>query len=335
MRSLGVDHLCREVGYHMKSILVRFTKREYAEQFASGRLSLSSLSTFWQLPTTEVLKNGATEEQLDCSEGVGYELPAKKFEELLSGESSALKGHIIHDIRFRFEAYGYCNLLCFYRIDIRDRALTSIINASLINESVPNRVLAPSPIPRIIHAPSKEMFTFGDTAILIRDEEAFVKKVLPALKRQGRACIIGDVRYYQKSIRPNISSNVNSITLLSTEHPSALLNALDYIGERKNAHSYGSMDKLIRYSNQREWRICWLPEQLNFERKEVEVGDLHDIVELIPSQKLYSRLLELYPGYCIGETTETRLVRYGTKYSEFKQLVETLDGKGRLMLDIG
>ena len=50
---------------------------------------------------------------------------------------------------------------------------------------------------------------------------------------------------------------------------------------------YGCLDKYIQYKDQKEWRVCWLPEERNFDAGILHVGKLDDIIELIPREKIY------------------------------------------------
>ena len=110
----------------VKSILIRYTNSKYKDDYLRGDLYLSSLSSFWKLPmgmsAAEYQDALAKREILqdDFSEGIGKQIPSNKVPLFISSD---FKGHIVHDVRYRIEAYGYCNLLCFYRVDYEDRPL--------------------------------------------------------------------------------------------------------------------------------------------------------------------------------------------------------------------
>jgi hypothetical protein len=107
-------------------------------------------------------------------------------------------------------------------------------------------------------------------------------------------------------------------------------------GSRDDAILYGSLDKYDIYAKQKEWRICWLPETNNYAPKILRVGDLRDIIEIVPVSELEKKLLSIFPGYFLGYVDKTRKRCMGTmSYRDFKRRVESIDGKCRLILDIG
>ena len=142
----------------MNSILIRFTDSKYADSYRSGNLSFSSLYSFWDLrrnkipyekapfASKEELLKAANDKQQDFSEGISLEIPSS-----ILAESKDFYPHICNDtIRARIDAYGYCKLLCFYRVDITGSVIQNL--------------------------PS-EMFNFGNTVIVVKDEKEFVEQL--------------------------------------------------------------------------------------------------------------------------------------------------------------
>lgn len=315
----------------MRSILIRYTDSKYADSHITGNLCLSSLSKFWNL---EEVNSTATMQQ-DFSEGVATQVPR---DVLNKDFMESFAGHIIHDARFRIEAYGYCNLLCFYRIDAIDTTEAVTIDTSY-NSMVQINPVLNNRMNHVIQIPDSNMESFGDTVVIVKDEEKFVKRVLAAVKKAGGECITGDIRYHPLKDRLNSSTmNNHHITMISGKGASSdgLFDFEMFCSGRNDVIRYGSLDKYNIYARQKEWRVCWLPDEKNNEPKTLHVGDMSDIVEIIPAKKLMSRLQRFFPGYLFGHVNETRTRCIGTlRYNEFKRKVESIDGKCRVIFDIG
>lgn len=360
----------------MKSVLIRYTSRKYAVPYLDGNISLSSLSIYWDIykgklnyedfvdgkvtpaELQEAVKYQKMNQQ-DFSEGIAYEFPGRA----VSKVSSNLVDHIVSSIRCRIEAYGYCKLGCFFRVDYDDistpffadtQNLAYIAkqggmnitfeeiskNQYLINEIrrnyIPfNSLLSPSK-GHVVQLPDKKMDAFGDTVILVKDEEKFVDRVIEAVKKEGGDCIIGDVKY-NDIIDIYRLRNKHYATVISYPkgESDGLFDIKSIISGLPSAIRYGCLDKYKNFSSQNEWRICWLQEKHDFDRKELHLGDLRDIIEIIPTEQIRKRLLSLYPGYIPGFIETNRVNRYGTlSYKDFKRKVKNIDGKCRLIFDI-
>ncbi len=287
---------------------------------------------------------------------------------MLDKISPEMNKYAIHDARFRIEAYGYCNLLCFFRVDAdeivgdvpldadniallaKERGIDGIssyqdiINLPMQEKaniakavSEPNSLLNPYR-GHIVQLPSETMDGFGDIVIVIKDEEQFIKRVLEAVRYQGGECITGDVRYYkiQDRINPQITmKNHPSLTLIS-DRESGLFDMKKILEDSKQIITYGSLDKYERFSDQKEWRICWLPKEHNHEGKILHIGEISDIVDIVDSKDIRRYLLKRYSGYLPGIVSERRRNFKGTVgYKKFKDTVEKIDGKCRIIFEIG
>ena len=357
----------------MRSTLIRYTSKKYADSILRGDLYLSSLSTFWdfrkgKISEEDIVSGKVSKEdiqraeeysrlnQQDFSEGVASQVPKTILNDLADPTFSQ---HIAHDVRFRIEAYGYCNLLCFFRVDADEvngnipldadniALLAKEMGIAGINSyqdfqklptcekmrvvksiSEPNLLLNPNHL-HIVQLPTKEMDGFGDLVMVIKNEMEFIQRVLDAVKSQGGECVIGDIRYHKILDRPVTNPHV---TLVSS-------NSFNLKGLAKNITGiirYGSLDKYDRYAAQKEWRICWLPKEHNNEPKILHIGDTSDIIDLVDSKNIRRYLLKRYSGHIPGVIFETRKETWGTvSYKNFKDIVEGIDGKCRLILDVG
>jgi hypothetical protein len=368
----------------MKSILIRYTSSKYADSYLSGKLYMSSLSRFWDIKIGRVNYNDliagkvsnleymkAMQAQLmkqqDFQEGVSAQIP---IHHLKPGLRNAYGDHIVNDVRCRVEAYGYCNLLCFFRVDCIDtkkkkyadeenlsyiaRAQGIDLSAESINKMTPDQLysLLKRIIPangtlaqnknHIIQLPDRNMDSYGDMVIIIKDEEAFIDRVLNAVKKQGGECVAGDIRYHKMRDRKNPDSDPtkrHSVSILSyglsKDGSEGLFDMKNVVCDGANIIWYGCLDKYEPFRSQKEWRVCWLPKERNFDAAELDVGPLDDIIELVPTNRIRQRLLELNPGYIPGFVNTDRKNTRGTVlYDEFKKIVEGIDGKCRVIMEI-
>ena len=363
----------------MRSILIRYTDSKYADFYRNGDLYMSSLSTFWDFKKgrvryEDVISGKATQEDLekakifqemnqqDFQEGIATQVPREYVRKFLAADmADALK----FDVRFRLEAYSFCNLLCFFRVDcldtdeigqfdednisylakskgynisadqIRKKGMVEI--CQFCNELFPkNRLLSTDQI-HVIQLPSERMDSFGDMAVLNKDEDEFINRIISSVRRQGGEVITGDVRYHSIQDRSNPEGlQMSHHVSLMSYGDSGLYDMKALTKDCPDVIWYGCLDKYKKFEDQKEWRVCWLPEERNLEGKTLHVGNLEDIIELLPREKLRDRLMEMNPGYLPGIIKQPRMNTKGTiSYKEFKKMVEGIDGKCRIITEIG
>lgn len=246
----------------MHQLIKYFANEDYAKQFLSGKLYMNSISHFW---------NNGFESQMDIFEGVSETIDKTKFG-LLVYWQQILDG----DILFQLNAYAYCNLLCFYRVDMMPGA-------------APDPLGKPYALPGscTIHVPSENMKEFGTTVAIIHDERAFVDRVLQALE-PGWLCVAGDVRYHgvkgRRGGRPG-----NAVFKAQGDFDAARYARPGTVSSRRDC-----FNKQEQYDFQREWRICLFRNVKDTDSYVLNVGGLSDIVELVPSDRIQERLLHLH-----------------------------------------
>ena len=117
----------------------------------------------------------------------------------------------------------------------------------------------------------EKMITFGDTALLILNQEEFLRRVSKAAKDDGYKVFYGKVQYYN----PDIDGGNFLLSLIQ--------------GMWKIAFW-----KRKRYSYQQEYRFLFVPEnRQDKSRKDhitLNLGDLSDITEIIPSKQALKSL---------------------------------------------
>lgn len=285
----------------MHQLIKFFSKRKYAEQFLKGELYMNTLAYFWE--------NGF-EEQRDLFEGV-----SETFDKKSLGFPIPWQQIINGDVMFRLDAYRYCNLYCFYRVDIDE---TGIRNPFGIPAMVPVKG---------IHLPGDEMTKFGDTVAIIKDEAEFLRRVMQSIEKDW-LCLAGDVRYSRIEGSPN-GLGGGSYWQSEKVYPAPRL-------QRGNGRT-STKDCFIKtsfYENQREWRICLFRNVKDDKAYTLKVGDLHDIVELVPVNQIQKRLIETYMP-CVPAEVAPQFSGFkgNISRSEFKEkMYQFDDAMGHLVL---
>jgi len=272
----------------MHQLIKYFSTRDYAEQFICGELYMNSLSYFWD--------NGF-EDQRDLFEGV-----SETFDKKSIGFPIHMQQIVDGDVMFRLDAYRYCNLYCFYRVDIDEQGITD-----------PTGYKCLMPI-KAIRLPGNEMSEFGNTVAIIKNETEFMNRVIKALEKDWM-CIAGDVRYHQ--IEGSKSGKGGKTYWKAKE-----LMPAPKFRRGKVTSTKDCFDKTLFYANQREWRICLFRNVKDDNAYRLKVGDLSDIVELVPVSQIQKRLLEMYKP-CLPADVEPQ-------FSGFKGNIRRKDFKEKM-----
>ena len=232
------------------------------------------------------------------------------------------------------------------------RAMPSIAAQRLIKSVIPVNCLLSRNKTHLVQLPSPSMDAFGDMVVVIKDESEFINRVLAAVKKIGGRCVMGDVRYHKLEDRVDPDTmNRHSVTVISSQsgkkrilkdkswitqdgvYSISLLEGLKAPGE---VYWRGCLDKYEIFSNQREWRICWLPDTKNYEAKILSVGSLEDIVDFVKTENIRTYLLEKYKGYLPGIVAGRKNTFSGTEsYEDFNKSLKNIDGLGDFIIDVG
>lgn len=136
--------------------LYRFMMKSHAESFMAGEIYMSSLGYFW---------NNGFESQQDIDEGT-VEMQHVANSPLPVWWRSLISG----SIRYRLEAYKYCNILCM----VKHHYNTQKKQTERFDE---------------------RMRDYGDYAVRIVDIDAFLRRVFEKAKAQNDFCMAGPVNY--------------------------------------------------------------------------------------------------------------------------------------------
>lgn len=277
--------------------LIRFTStKEYAEQFLSGKIYMNTMSFFWSM---------GFEDQKDYFEGLSNTIPKNKLDNL----PQDMRDVLCYDLGIRVDAYKYCNICSFYRLDVDD-------------------------ISKTIQLPSPEIDKFGDYAIIIFDEDKFFKRVYSkVVSNPGWLFICGDVNYHKRMDSTNPQNSVKHTLDLMMHEPIDI----DLIADKpESLKSRDCFDKINKYSYQNEWRICLYRDMQAEAPYTLEIGDISDIAYLIKTKELRQELIKIYEGYWPANVSEQRKAYQGNISRKlFRNTIVKIDGKVWVMATIG
>lgn len=275
---------------HSYVLLKFFSKKKYAEQFMAGSLYMNSLSYFWE--------NGF-EKQQDILEGVNATL---RKESILSGAKSQIfKG----DLMFRLDAYKYCNLLCFYRMDFS--------NQFQIDAGIKQR---------LISIPPSSMTQFGGYVVIIKQPQSLISRFSKQIPT-GAKFVTGDVTYKPiTGLKPGEKTQIVFQTEKQMKMP-----AVEVTSQKD------CFVKESKYADQREWRICLFRGEKETNAHIANVGDLSDIATLVPVKKLKSTILDMYGPFLRWYPEVRPLYQGNMRRREFKEYLHSFEeGLGDLIL---
>lgn len=115
----------------------------------------------------------------------------------------------------------------------------------------------------------EKMRAFGDTVVIIEDEDAFIEKIKNAAKQAGYQTVFKDVYYYKDGLE---QENMERIT-------NGLVNFSFF--KQENLFGYQQEFRFLIHRNDTE------EENL----KKLDIGDISTITEIVPVETLFDRLL--------------------------------------------
>ena len=245
----------------MHNLIKFFSKKEYLDEFISGKLYMNTLDYFW--------KNGF-EEQKDIFEGVVCTVPVKDFE-ALPMDFQAVQAC---DYRFRAEGYKYCNVLCFYK-----QSYTA--DGSVIHFEY-----------------NTKMEEFGQYVAFITNEDEFLRRVRVAAERAKYMYLCGDVRYHQQMLNGKPGHQGNQIHLSVRDRYFTIeeLQNRGFSIKRRDC-----FDKGIQYHGQNEWRVALYRGEKSTKAYKLDVGDLSDIVSWFPIEQFQKSIAENVNRYGMSD----------------------------------
>ena len=275
------------------------SSKERAHAFITGRIFMNTLSYYWE--------NGF-ENQKDFFEGVGGSINVDALKR--GGINSDFLNITCYDPLLRFDAYKYCNLCCFYRMDIDD--FEGIV------------------------LPPKKIHEFGDYALIIHNTEAFIQRISKSINTHNNwRYYCGDVHYHKVS-NSKIEKNKIKHTM---ELISTIPIEIDRLIQKDDLNSIRYKDcfiKTTRYSYQNEWRICLLRYPYDSSNYKLQVDDLSDIVECVKTDCLSNKLIADFNNGIPESIRKTRSNNYGNiSRKEMNDIITNIDRKVYICVSVG
>lgn len=289
----------------MQSTLIRFTDSKFADSYRTGDLYLSSISIFWDL-TKDTLPYAPELVKLPEAE-IRKRLKEKGAAEGRQDFSEGVMAQIPRDKIS--QVFG----------DMRDRVIHDVrfrLSAyKYCNILCFFRIDAEDGLTGLLDEENVS-YLAKDMGIMITPEE------LTSDAELGRE-LADRVSFKNAALSPHLTHTVQ-------------LPSVSMLDGMEDIYWRGCLDKYDRFAKQKEWRVCWLPSELNYEAKILHVGSLEDIIDIVPTKDIRRYLLKKYSGYVPGIITNNRRTIAGTEsYGAFKTRMRDIDGTGEFVVEIG
>lgn len=267
-----------------------FSNSQFQKEFMNGSLYLSSMSEFTKIPSERALKEAAdagdrtareqldklhNDDQRDVFEGTVADFNRRHVEWL----PKDMKDVTVCDLKARAAGYQYCNIQCFCRMNCRyDYDSAGRFRRSW-NEP--------------------DMSSFGDHAVIIMDQEEFVRRVVNAAKAAGCQVICGPVNYH-----PLMDGDKETVSgRLCTVQSEDAVPINDLLSDA-NVRCYDAFDKWDKFKKQNEWRIVINNNQHSDKFYRLEVGPLDDIARKVKVKNLATTMNRLLAGFKIKNSVD-------------------------------
>lgn len=296
----------------MNYILLKFISNEkFLHDFLNGSLYMNTLYYYWNQYAIDKaqerwdrdLKNNP---DLDPN---NYRVPIKGgpgpgvidlFEGTVGTERLAdsnipdmLKGHAQTDLVYRSVGMGYCNILCFYKMDYE------------VLEGEGADILRMRGIPVKYYL--GDMHEFGDYAVIIDDLDELIGRIHKAVRSCGFKYSCGPVRYRKLTRNDKDPLLGHNVTLKEEA-----LHDISNVKSRRDAFS-----KTEKYEYQREWRVVLYRGVKDKEPYRLEVGDLRDIVHWVKREDLDAEVKRIFMN---REFKQPSSLWYGDDRHEIRDL---------------
>lgn len=262
-------------------------KTKYLHDFLNGNLYMNTLSYFWNeyKPRDNEGKAGLATDPKTIPREIPNRLPQGQ-RDLLEGtigvipsENSklikVLGEHLLTDPICRAKGFGYCNTLCFYKLDY-----CSFLTAK--NQAITWRV-------------SPSVHTFGRYVIIVKNEQELIRRIARKVEKEKFKFVCGDVNY----------GKVRNSDLLREKHSIILKAEMEFdLGDLKDkiTSKRDCFDKEESYKDQNEWRVALYRGVKSVEAYTLKVGNLRDICDWVPISALNEYLERMFRSRIRGGT---------------------------------
>lgn len=258
-------------------ILLKFmSEKNYLKDFLDGHLYMNSLYYFWNQYILDLAKKnrGLEEKEVDIAElekaknrgpGPGQ---IDLFEGTVTTEQAQnasipdeFKNYAVADVVYRSIGMGYCNVLCFYKMDYK------VVGRNLIDFQL------------------GEMDEFGKYVVIIDDMSELERRIYLAARKQGFKCLCGPVRYRELKLNGGDIRTGHNIVLKEDD---------ELYDISKDDSKRDAFDKMSNYSYQKEWRVALCRGEKDIKAYNLSVGNLRDIVHWVKQEELKSEIKRMF-----------------------------------------
>lgn len=278
----------------MNYMLLKFISNEkFLDDFLNGSLYMNTLYYYWNQysidkakerwerdlknnhdldPDNYVapIKGGPGPGVMDLFEGtVGTERLAD------SNVPDMIEGHVQTDPIYRSVGMGYCNTLCFFKMDyefLEDGNFGALGMCGM--HGIPVKYYL------------GDMHEFGDYVVIIDDLDELISRIHKAVRSRGFKYSCGPVRY-RKLMRNGKGPLLGHNIALKEDD----LHDISNVKSRRDAFT-----KMEKYEYQREWRVVLYRGVKDKEPYRLEVGDLRDIVHWVKREDLEAEIKQILQG---------------------------------------
>lgn len=219
---------------------VRVLDREWAEKFADGEIFMRSLSQFGSWKRLEVKDDGTLVNSFrgDISEGAIKNVSEAEKDDFFRSLPNEIKDAFKNGKMIDMGDPQYFHLLCFYSLRYHY-------------------------IARQFESPSEKIKQFGDTAVVIKDTDAFLIRLLERLESAEKYIfLLNPIRYYEE----NSPQTLNPFFCKTTT----------YSWQNELRIAIAQLDEKAVLPNG-EHPIINSTEPLK-----LEIGSLRDIIQMVP-----------------------------------------------------
>lgn len=272
----------------MEHILLKFiSKKEYLEDFLDGKLYMNSLYYFWNQSALDYAKTCREKElkdnpnldpekyvvpitggpgpgQIDLFEGVAKTVVSEE-----SNLPDEMKTYMLMDTIYRSVGMGYCNVLCFYKMDYE-----LINNGTVCSYSLGN------------------MQEFGEYAVIVDDKDELIRRIKRAAEKRRFKYLCGTVLYKKPKLNGKNARKSHNIVLKCDK-------------QFEIEDGYGdAFVKMDNYAYQKEWRVALYRGEKDTEAYILDVGNIRDIVHWVRSKDLNDEVRSMFRRRAVKKNSD-------------------------------
>lgn len=312
----------------MNYMLLKFISNEqFLNEFLNGSLFVNTLYYYWNqyaidkaqerrkkaLKTNPDLNPNNYIGLIEGSLGLGV---IDLFEGTVSTEQlsdsdvpNMFKDYAQTDLIYRSVGMGYCNTLCFFKMDYE--FITDVRFDMLGIHGIPVKYYL------------GDMHEFGEYVVIIDDLDEFVRRIHKAVKCCGFKYSCGPVQY-QKLMRNGKTPMLGHSITIKEEN----LHDIRNMKSRRDAFI-----KMWNYEYQHEWRVVLYRGVKDIEPYRLEVGNLRDIAHFVKRDNLDSEIKRIFINRRFKQPSS---LWYGDDRREIRDLFYALgDYKAETLMILG